>query len=397
LDTFAGNLTGEWRHPVGKTGELRVQSYYDVANRPQPQASKSETRTWDTQVQYDFKLGTVHNFSVGGGERLISEEVVTVGPLTFNTKALTYSNLNAFAQDEMHFVHDTLLLTAGAKLEYNHFGRWGMEPSVNLLWMPTTKNSLWVSGARSLRTASLYDVAIEGPFELVPASRATGGLPVVVSFIPTPFSSEIVKDLEVGYRSQISTKLSVDVTAFYDWYSKFESYMSGSPVLVFLPTPHLDVTNSSTNGAAAEGKGAESSISWQVLPSWKLEGSYTYNLIDSHLTAPAAPGSFLHGAPPSRNKWRLQSYVNLSKAWQADALLYWTSAGSPVNTYGPNIPVPAYTRVDVRLGYQAGQHWQLSLVGQNLLDARHLEAVASFLSADSYVNREVYLKVKWEF
>ncbi len=397
FDTFAGNLTGEWRRPIGKTGALRVESYLDVVNRPQPQASKAETRTWDTQVQYDFQLGKIHNFSVGGGERLISESVAPLGLIAFSIKALTYSNLNAFAQDEMHFVHDTLLLTAGAKLEDNHFGGWGMEPSVNLLWMPTTKNSLWTSAARSLRTASLYDVAIEGPFQLVPPSSATGGLPVIVSFVPTGFSAEIVKDFEVGYRSQISRKFSLDVAGFYDWYSNFESYISGSPTLAFLPAPHLDATIYSTNGAAAAGKGAESSISWQLLPSWKLEGSYTYNLIDAHLTTPVPPGALLHGTPPSRNKWRLQSYMNLSRKWQFDTFLYWTSAGSPANTYGPNIPVPAYTRLDVRLGYQAGEHWQLSLVGQNLLDARHLEAVATLLSADSYVNRAVYLKLKWEF
>jgi iron complex outermembrane receptor protein len=398
FDTFAGNLTGEWRHPVGKTGELRVQSYYDVADRPQPQASKVETRTWDTQVQYDFKLGNIHNFSVGGGERLISENVVATGTVTFSTTALTYSNLNVFAQDEMHFMHDTLLFTAGAKLEHNQFGGWGVEPSANLLWMPNKINSLWISSARSLRTASLYDVSVTGLFDVVPPSAATGGLTVLDYFVPSPaFLSEVVTDFEVGHRAQLTKKLSVDVSLFYDRYSRLQSYTADAPTFGLAPAPHLDVTATAANNIAGTGKGAESSISWQVLPSWKLEGSYTHDEVNTWFTASAPAGSVEVTKQPSRNKWRLQSYVNLSKHWQADAFLYWTSAASPTNSYGPNIPVPSYTRLDVRLGYKAGQHWQLSLVGQNLLDARHLEAVSALLSLQSYVTREVYMKSTWQF
>jgi iron complex outermembrane receptor protein len=90
--------------------------------------------------------------------------------------------------------------------------------------------------------------------------------------------------------------------------------------------------------------------------------------------------------------------VNLSKSWKLDTFLYWTSQAIPaVVTELPNVPVPAYTRLDVRLGYKAGRHCQLSLAGQNLLQRRHLEGLPEFLSAYSYVNRSVYLKSTWQF
>jgi iron complex outermembrane receptor protein len=399
FDSLAANLTGEWRRRFGETGELRLQSYYDYADRPQPQASKAAVGTFDTELQYDFKAGHVHNFSLGGGERLISENVVTPDEFVFHPAQLTYSNLNAFAQDEMHFAHDALVFTLGAKLEHNHFGGWGTEPSANLMWMPAKRHSLWISAARSRRTPSLFEMAVESPGNVYPASAATGGLPVDSTFGPSPgFSTESVNDFEAGYRVQLSKKFSADVALFYDQYADVRSIVFGIPVLAFTPVPHLDVTGANSNGVAATGKGGEASIAWQVLPEWKLEGSYSYIVIDSWLTSSAPSGSTNEiGKAPSRNQWRLQSYVNLSKSWKLDSFLYWTGRGDPSNTYGPDILVPAYTRLDLRLGYRVSHHWQVSLAGQNLLQARHLEAVAELLSANSWVNRSVYLKSSWQF
>jgi len=398
FNTAAGSLTGEWRRHFADTGELRVSSYYDYADRPEPQASRVASGTWDTAIQYDFTAGR-HSISAGAGERLITDSIGP-GEVTFSPANLTYTNFNAFAQDEMHFVHDSLLFTVGAKLERNHFGGWGSDPSVNLLWMPEKHHSLWISAARSLRTPSLFEIAVNAPFAVVPASAATGGLPVLGSFGGSPaFASESVNDFEGGYRGQLSKALSVDLTAFYDRYSNIRSFVIGNPVLAFAPAPYLLATASTANGTVETGKGAEVSLAWQVLPNWKLEGSYTYTLIDSWLSGSAPPGS-VYGdeKEPSRNKWRLQSYVNLSRSWQLDTFLYWTSEASPVtNLESPKVLVPPYTRLDVRLGYKAGRHWQLSLAGQNLLQARHLEGTTELLTAWSYVRRGVYLKSTWQF
>jgi iron complex outermembrane recepter protein len=398
FNAYAGNLTGEWRRRIGETGEIRIKSYYDYADRPQHQFSEVASRTWDTQFQYDFAAGQVHSLSVGGGERLISEKISTHADLAFSPAALTYLNANAFAQDEMHFAHDTILVTVGAKLERNHFGGQGTEPSANLLWMPRKNHSIWISAARSLRTPSLFEIGAQGPYFVAPASDSTGGLPVVIYFTPAPaFLSESVKDFEAGYRGQISKKLSADLSVFYNQYSNLNTSLLSDPVFVPAPVPRLDVPNFTGNDGAATGKGAEGSIGWQVLPYWKLEGSYTYNIVNPYLSPSAPPESQVWGKEPSRNKWRLQSYVNLSRAWELDTFLYWTSAASPTNNYGLEIFVPPYTRLDVRLGYKAGSHWQLSLAGQNLLQARHLEALAELLSTNSYVKRSIYVKSTWQF
>ena len=325
--------------------------------------------------------------------------MVLPGPLAFNPDSLTYSNLNGFAQDEVHFAHDAVVFTFGSKLEDTYFGKWGFDPSANLLWTPTKRHSFWISAARALRTPSLFEVAAEGPFTVLPGSSASAGLPVLASFIYSPdFTPEIVKDFEAGYRQQVSKTFSIDVAAFYDRYSHLRSALPENPVFEMFPGLHLDASEETTNWTEAIGKGGEVAVAWEISPSWKLEGSYTYNIVDPWISESAPPGTFYGSLKlPSHNKWRLQSYINLSKSWKLDTFLYWTSPGDTNNNYGPPVYVPAYTRLDIRLGYKVNRRWQLSLAGQNLLEPRHLEAIPELLSAGSYVDRGAYLKSTFQF
>jgi iron complex outermembrane receptor protein len=398
ITAVAADLTGEWRRRVGETGEFRLSSWFDYADRPQPVAYEAETRTWDGEAQYDFTAGR-HSISVGGGERVIATAIRSDGEIVFSPQDSTYADLNAFAQDEIHFAHDAVLVTLGAKLEHVHFSGWGQEPSANLLWTPRKHHSFWISAARALRTPSLFEVDVSDPYNFQPASAATAGLPVLSSLVGSAaYLPESVRDFEAGYRGQISNVFSVDLALFYDQISNLRSFTSENPVLMLSPAPYLSVPVVAGNSAAATGRGAESSIVWQVFKDWKVEGSYTYNITGSWVAASAPAGSMVgDGIQPARNNWRLQSYLNLSKSWKLDTFLYRTGTVGAVNTYQPGLPVPSYSRLDVRLGYRTGPHWQLSLAGQNLLQARHLEGEPELLTAASYVKRGVYLKSTWQF
>ena len=55
----------------------------------------------------------------------------------------------------------------------------------------------------------------------------------------------------------------------------------------------------------------------------------------------------------------------------------------------------SYTRLDLRLGWQATEHLELSLVGQNLTDARHAEFENGLFSLSNQIPRSVYGMVTW--
>jgi len=58
----------------------------------------------------------------------------------------------------------------------------------------------------------------------------------------------------------------------------------------------------------------------------------------------------------------------------------------------PTIDVPAYATMDARLGWRPNESWELSIIGQNLLQSHHLEFVAQ-TTILSEVNRGVYAQV----
>jgi iron complex outermembrane recepter protein len=82
---------------------------------------------------------------------------------------------------------------------------------------------------------------------------------------------------------------------------------------------------------------------------------------------------------------------------QADAFLYYSGITRPDSLLNPDVTIPSYTRVDVRLGWRLQPRWEVSLVGQNLLQARHLECIPEALSTPSYVRRAFYVKSVWRF
>jgi iron complex outermembrane receptor protein len=59
----------------------------------------------------------------------------------------------------------------------------------------------------------------------------------------------------------------------------------------------------------------------------------------------------------------------------------------------PNPEVPAYTAVDARLGWHVSRQLELSLVAQNLFDARHTEWGTAATRAE--LERAVFMKLLW--
>jgi iron complex outermembrane recepter protein len=84
--------------------------------------------------------------------------------------------------------------------------------------------------------------------------------------------------------------------------------------------------------------------------------------------------------------WMLRSTLDITPHHQFDVMVRHVAAL-------PNPPVPAYTEVDLRLGWIASRNLEFSLLLQNLFDPRHAEwGVAS---ARAEIERSVFLKMLW--
>jgi iron complex outermembrane receptor protein len=64
----------------------------------------------------------------------------------------------------------------------------------------------------------------------------------------------------------------------------------------------------------------------------------------------------------------------------------------------PAMNVPSYVTLDARLAWKPTKNLELSVVGQNLLNQKHVEATPDFLGTiEAQIERSVYGKVVWRF
>lgn len=92
-----------------------------------------------------------------------------------------------------------------------------------------------------------------------------------------------------------------------------------------------------------------------------------------------------------RHQFQLHSYLRLPRSFDLDAALYHASRLLVSQ-------VPSYARLDVRFGWRLGERLEISAVGQNLLERRHLEITGNDVGVRSgYVQHNAYGEFTWKF
>lgn len=170
---------------------------------------------------------------------------------------------------------------------------------------------------------------------------------------------------EIGYRSQIVSRWSVDLTAFLTQQKGLLVPQRRAPTAVSTPVPHLSIVQQDINGADTESHGAEVSSTLMAATHWRLTGSYSWLASRVVFAEPntVLTGSFYGGA---RHQGQLHSYVDIKPGLQLNASLYGVaSSHSGV--------IPAYTRFDAAAVWQATERLGLQLGIQSALDSRHSE------------------------
>ena len=195
---------------------------------------------------------------------------------------------------------------------------------------------------------------------------------------------------ELGYRTLLSQRLSLDIALFDNRYRDLSQWDVGTPVLGMTPVPHLNVPFAYTNAASTlKTRGIEVVADWRPLDWMRLEGSYTY----LHVSSPPPDGvnTYVAGTSPS-HQYSLRWMMDLTAKAQLDLWLRHVGQLEAQDT-----EIPSYTELDVRFGYAVSKQLDLSLVGQNLLDDRHSEFSETSSVPVSYIPRGVYAKATWKF
>ncbi|MDF3056416.1 MAG: TonB-dependent receptor, plug [Rariglobus sp.] len=369
IEVSGGNLLGRWTHRFTPDSDLQLQWYYDRTHRDIPGTFRENLATYDFDLQHHFVAGERHNLIWGVGYRLVDDHVANGATLAFLPADVTREWFSVFLQDEIALVPDRLSFTLGTKLEKNDYTGWEVQPSVRLAWRPTSTQTVWSAVSRAMRTPSRIDRELFAP----------GTPPFTVLQGGPDFESEELIAYELGYRVQVSPRLSLSAAAFYHDYDDLRSLEQAAPPA---PTPLVI-----GNGLEGESYGVELTADYHVTDTWRIQAGYTRLFVDLR----PKPGSTdvsggSNESHDASNQFSLRSSLDLPWNLEFDVTLRHVGEIS-------NQDVPSYQEADVRIGWRPKPQLELSVVGQNLLHDHHAEFGSP--ASRQEIQRGVYAKATW--
>jgi iron complex outermembrane receptor protein len=381
-----GNVLGRWTHNFSDTSQLSLQMYYDhLEEGDAPIAIKNNT--YDFDLQHRFALGTRQDIVWGAGYRYLTENIANPDFFVTLTPGSDREQLfSAFLQDDITAVRDRLHFILGSKLEHNDVTGFEVEPSGRLAWTPTEKQTVWAAVSRAVRTPSdlEQDILENRSVSQPPPSP----VPVLVSVFGNPdLKSEKLIAYELGYRIKPASRLSFDVTAYYNVYDQLIATVQGAPVFE-PPAGPLLVPLTFQNVQHAETYGAEILGEWRVTDNWKLTASYTY--LQAHLDPQPAYNS------NPQNQFQIHSYLNLPHHVELDGAVFYVNQINPL-LGNASVAIPAYFRVDLGVSWRPAKSLELGIYGQNLLDDNHPEFTNYKTTVLTEIPRSVMGRVTWRF
>jgi len=383
-----GNLSTGWSHTSGNGSETSVNAYFDTYRRDDLGLPEYQ-RTFDVSAQQHLSEGNRHDFVFGVGYRAVLSGIPPGYAISLAPARRLDSLYSGFLQDEIRLA-DSCWLTLGSKLEHNAFTGFEYEPSVRLAWAPSQRHTVWAAASRAIRQPSRVEAGVNMDLADIPVDSATT---MAVRLYGSPrFRSEELRDLEAGYRSQFTDRVSLDLTTFLSFYRHLATIEPQSPVVQSLPAGvRIEVPWVWANMGHATDYGGELAVNWDVNPRWRLSPAYSVIHVNMRLdpgSADQTSVALASNAP--RQSYQVRSRLNLSQRLSLDQTLWW-------NQRLPNGTVKGHIRLDSVLSWKLGEHARISLVGQGLLNPGYLEFGDAGWIEGTQNARTAYGKVTWTF
>jgi iron complex outermembrane recepter protein len=388
MDATGGDLLARWNHTAASGSQTSLQAYFDSYRRTDF-ALPEFMRSFDLDFQHHLASRGRHDLVWGLGYRASLTGVAPGFALKVSPRVKTDQLYSAFLQDEIRLA-DSLWLTAGLKVEHNPYTKFQTEPSIRLAWSPPGgSQTIWASASKALRQPARTDTSLEmemqrlslGP-DLVQSLRLVGN--------PSPKNEEL-RDYELGYRRDLSAKLSFDGASFVSFYHHLNSFELGRPSIVPGVPATVVIPAIIGNLARAFDWGGEASVRWSITSRWRIAPGYSY-LHAALRSEPESTGQpvFEVATDFPRHTAQLRSTLNLGQKTEFDQSVYYTARL-------PGSAIPGHVRVDLRLVRRLGERVEASVVGQNLLKPRATEYGDSVEIVGSQVVRSVYGQIAWRF
>jgi iron complex outermembrane receptor protein len=379
------NVLGVIRHDLAADNHVSFQSYFNRDTRSDGLVG-SNINVFDAEFQHRYQGFEAQDIVWGAGYRNVSDDIAP-RLVRLNQQRMEYDIASAFVQDEIRLGSDNLRLFAGTKIEYNDFSGMEYGPSIRLLGLPGSQQSVWLAVSRAFRTPSRVEQGITGDIAALPGPQGTT---IVERLTGDPsLDSETLTAYEVGYRVVPEDFFSVDISAFFNRYDDIRSSRSGSLVA---EDDHFVLPVYLADELAADTYGSEISTRIKPLSWWQVDVGYSLLLIHSRAESEeAAAGQDRVENSDPRHQVIFRSQIDLLADCELDGTFRFVSGLSALD-------VRSYAEADLHLGWHPSKNWEVSLVGQNLLHHRHQEFITtSIRTPQAELERAYYAKLTWHY
>jgi iron complex outermembrane receptor protein len=376
-DFRGGNLTARWRRATSR-GEVTAQVYYDRTSRREVYFDEDRD-TGDVDLQQHFRWGrhdTVWglNYRVSHG-RFLGRPTLDVVP-----GDRTDDIAGIFANDELRLAGERLRLSYGAKLEWNDYSGWNLQPSARASWT-SGRRTFWASATRAVRTSSRLERDLALYASLSPTeplfARTMGS---------ADFHPESVRALEAGYKTWALSRLIVSASAFYNRYHGLVSLESGAPLLEGgegSDPPRTVIPVWAANGHDGTASGAEVSALYSPAGGWRVQAAYSLLKVNEHpQPASSDRDETVEGNSPRHQLW-VASFLHPRDRLDL-GLVVRAVSGLPSQS------VAAFADFDARVAYRPRPRLELALIGKNLGHAHHVEFGGGFAVERSVAGQAVF-------
>jgi iron complex outermembrane receptor protein len=380
-DEFSGAfVNARWNRPDRAGGELAVGASFEATDRDGA-FYLEERKTAQLDFQHALAPGERHSLLYGASYRRSDDCILGKESVSLRNVTEAVIVAGAFLQDEVTLVPDRWDAVFGAKVEHEslsdsvHF-----EPNIRLRYRVSDRTMLWASVARAVGMPSRgeRDVEFTGPL-LVPFT----------AFNPTPYPmlvqtrstgrvrAERGDTLEVGGRWH-STRhdLRVESALYVARFDRLARTAPGQPLCApsgaalgpfGCPpgTAYVIAPNSIVSTGEADAHGLELSTEWRPWQHVRLLANYSLQIVSDRGATP--PGAIFAAAPKQQLHTRVS--VDLPRGITLDTSARYIDENKP-------LAVPAYVAVDARVAWAPHASIEMALVGKNLFDPEHVEAVS---------------------
>ncbi|MEZ4330838.1 MAG: TonB-dependent receptor [Myxococcota bacterium] len=368
-----GDVVAQLRHRLEGGSRVSLAAYYDIVSRRTTLDERSQTA--DFQAQHELTVADRLAVVYGLEYRYWNTRTEhPSGSLQYSPNDDDFHLGDAFVHLELPLFDDRLKLIGGTKLGGNSWSGFTYQPSGRIAFTPVDGHTLWGAVSRAVRIPSFTDRDVTGTLGGLTLNGDRG------------VEQEEVLSYELGYRFYSLEWMTGEVSLFWSEYEDI-AVLTGSFITGF----------TFRNAGQASIRGGE--IELTFLPVSWLRLTTSYSILDQY---ERNPSNVLIGSVPleksdPRHQFVIRSLFDLPSNLELDAAVYFVDGLGGITPVLRSDNVRQYARLDLRLGWKPLDWLELSLVGQNLADARHAEFYDIQLNESTQVPRSGYAKVVVQF